>query len=117
MGGEEAIPALDADRLDHSDRRLSDLFFADEALSRVTVQILGGQMRRAERFLAADKDLRKKILAELKKGPLQANQFQDHVPSKSPDGSTSGSSVTVMLYHLMMMGEVMVVGLFRCLVV
>ena len=71
----------------------------------------GGQMRRAEKFLAEHKDLRKKVLAELRKsGPLQANQFQEHVPSKSPDGWTSGSSVTVMLYHLMMMGQVMVVG-------
>lgn len=71
----------------------------------------GGQMRRAKKFLAQHNDLRKRVLAELrKKGPLQANQFQDHVPSKSPDGWTSGSSVTVMLYHLMMMGEVMVAG-------
>lgn len=71
----------------------------------------GGQMRRAKKFLAEHKDLRKRVLAELtKKGPLQANQFQDHVRAKSPDGWTSGSNVTVMLYHLMMMGEVIVVG-------
>lgn len=71
----------------------------------------GGQMRRAKKFLADHKDLRKRVLADLrKKGPLQANQFHDHVPSKSPDGWTSGSNVTVMLYHLMMMGQVMVAG-------
>ena len=68
-------------------------------------------MRRAKKFLAEHQDLRKKMLVELKKkGPLQGNQFQDYVRSKSPDGWTSGSAVTNMLFHLMMMGEVIVVG-------
>ena len=68
-------------------------------------------MRRGQKFLAEHKELRKKILTELKKkGPLQANQFQDYIRSKSPDGWTSGSDVSNMLFHLMMSGEVMVVG-------
>ena len=71
----------------------------------------GGNMRKAENFLAEHKDLWKRVLAELKKnGPMQANQFQDYGRSKSPDGWTSGSNVTNMLHHLLMMGEVMVVG-------
>ena len=71
----------------------------------------GGSMRRAKMFLADHRDLRKKMLVELeKKGPLQGNQFQDYVRSKSRDGWTSGSDVTNMLFHLMMMGEVIVVG-------
>ena len=68
-------------------------------------------MRRAQKFLAEHKDLQKKVLAELKKkGPMQVNQFQDYVGSKSPDGWTSGSDVTNMLFYLLMMGEVMIVG-------
>ena len=68
-------------------------------------------MRRAQKFLAGHKELRKKVLSELKKkGRLQANQFQDYVRAKSPDGWTSGSDVTSMLFHLLMMGEVMIVG-------
>jgi uncharacterized protein len=71
----------------------------------------GGNMRRAQKFLAEHKDLRRKLLAELKKkGPLQANQFQDYVRGKSPDGWTSGSDVSNMLFYLLMMGEAMIVG-------
>ena len=71
----------------------------------------GGNMRRAQKFLAGHKELQKKLLAELgNKGPLQANQFQDYVRSKSPDGWTSGSDVSNMLFYLLMMGEVMIVG-------
>lgn len=71
----------------------------------------GGWKRGARKFLASHADLRKKVLAELKKkGPLAANEFQDYVVSKSPDGWTSGSDVSHMLFHLLMLGEVMVVG-------
>jgi len=71
----------------------------------------GGNMRRASKFLAENKELGKRILGELrKKGPLQTNQFQGYVRSKSPDGWTSGSDVSNMLFYLMMSGEVMVVG-------
>jgi uncharacterized protein len=71
----------------------------------------GGNMRRAQKFLAEHKELRRKLLAELKKkGPLQANQFQDYVRGKSPDGWTSGSDVSNMLFYLLMMGEAMIVG-------
>jgi uncharacterized protein len=71
----------------------------------------GGNKRRARKFLAEHKELSKKILSELKKkGPLKLTQFQDHVRSKSPDGWTSGSDVSNMLFYLLMKGEVMVVG-------
>ncbi len=71
----------------------------------------GGNKRRARRFLAEHKELWRKILSELRtKGPLQVNQFRDYVRAKSPDDWTSGSAVSNMLYHLLMSGEVMVVG-------
>ena len=70
----------------------------------------GGPRARAGKFLLEHTELRRKMLSELKKGPLQANQFQDYVRSKSPDGWTSGSAVSNMLHYLTVGGEVMVVG-------
>jgi uncharacterized protein len=71
----------------------------------------GGNRERARRFLAEHKGLRKRILSELKGGPLQLGQFKDHDrTAKSPDGWTAGSNVSRMLFHLLMSGEVMVVG-------
>jgi hypothetical protein len=71
----------------------------------------GGQMRRARTFLAAHQDLRKRILRELEKGPLQLNEFEDYIRTKrGEDGWTSGSEVSAMLNYLQMSGEVMVVG-------
>ena len=68
-------------------------------------------MVRAKRFLAEHVELRKRVLNELKKGPRQLSQFEDHRRTgKSADGWTSGSEVSHMLFHLMMSGEVMVVG-------
>lgn len=70
-----------------------------------------GGGHRQGKFLAEHKNVRKKILDELKKkGPLEANQFEDYVRSKSPDGWTSGSVVSRMLFYLLMMGDVMIVG-------
>ena len=66
---------------------------------------------RAKKFLAEHVQLRKKVLNELKKGPLQLNQFEDYVRTKrNADGWTTGSDVSHMLFHLLMSGDVMVVG-------
>ncbi len=70
----------------------------------------GTWKRSARKTLAENQELRKKILSELKKGPLELSQFQDYVPVKSPDGWTRGSDVANMLFHLQMRGEVMIVG-------
>jgi len=71
----------------------------------------GGWRARARKFLAEHADLRKKILRELKTGPLQLSQFEDYLRTKrSADGWTGGSNVSTMLFHLQMNGEVMVVG-------
>ena len=65
---------------------------------------------RAKKFLGA-RALRKSILNDLKGGPLTLTQFKDYVRTKrSADGWSSGSDVSNMLYHLLMIGEVMVVG-------
>jgi uncharacterized protein len=67
--------------------------------------------RRAERFLADHSELRKKVLNELRKGPLQLSQFEDHSRTRRSDGEwTFGSDVSQMLFHLLMSGKVMVVG-------
>ncbi len=65
----------------------------------------------AKQFLAKHADLRRRILAELRKGPLQLSQFKDHLRTKRNDGEwTPASDVAQMLFHLSMSGEVMVVG-------
>ncbi|MGP8077690.1 MAG: winged helix-turn-helix domain-containing protein [Thermoplasmata archaeon] len=66
---------------------------------------------RARDFLSGHLGLRKKMLNELKKGPLLLSQFEDHPRTKRTDGEWSpGSDVALMLFHLLMSGEVMVVG-------
>jgi len=70
----------------------------------------GGWKVRAKKYLAKH-ELRKRILNELKNGPLRLNQFRDHVRTgRSPDGWTSASDVSHMLFHLQMTGDVMIVG-------
>ncbi len=70
-----------------------------------------GHIERARKFLTEHKEVRKRILSELKKGPLQLKQFSDYVRAgRSADGWTPGSDVSKMLFHLLMSGEVMVVG-------
>jgi uncharacterized protein YcaQ len=70
----------------------------------------GGWKVRARKYLAKH-ELRKRILNELKNGPLRLNQFRDHVRTgRSADGWTSGSDVSHMLFHLQMTGDVMIVG-------
>ncbi len=71
----------------------------------------GSHIVTAKGFLAEHAELRKRILNQLKKGPMQLTQFKDYVRTKrNPDGWTSGSEVSHMLFHLQMRGEVMVVG-------
>ena len=71
----------------------------------------GNHIPRAKRFLAEHRGLRRRVLDDLKKGPLQLSQFSDYVRTKrSSDGWSSGSEVSEMLFHLMMKAEVMVVG-------
>jgi uncharacterized protein len=69
----------------------------------------GNHIPRAKKFLA-DKELKKRVLTELRDGPLTPTQFKSYQAKKSPDGWSSGSDVSNMLYHLHMRGEVMVVG-------
>jgi len=71
----------------------------------------GTQRARARKFLAEHKPLRTAVLRELKSGPLVLNQFGGYVRTKrSADGWTTGNKVSLMLFHLLMSGEVMVVG-------
>ncbi|MBO0888693.1 winged helix DNA-binding domain-containing protein, partial [Candidatus Bathyarchaeota archaeon] len=66
---------------------------------------------RVRKFVAEHRELRKKMLSELrKKGPLQLTQFQDYVRTGRADGWTSGSDLSNMLDYLAKTGEVMVVG-------
>ncbi len=71
----------------------------------------GNHIPVAKRFLAKHRELRKRMLAELGRGPLQPTQFRDYVRTKrNEDGWSSGSDVSRMLFHMHMSGEVMVVG-------
>ncbi|MBO0888840.1 YcaQ family DNA glycosylase, partial [Candidatus Bathyarchaeota archaeon] len=65
---------------------------------------------RARKFLADHRQLRTKVLNQLKKGPLQVGGFAEHLPKKSLDGWTPASTVSRMLFHLHMTGDIMVVG-------
>ena len=69
----------------------------------------GNHIPGAKKFLGRT-DLKRRILGELRDGPLTPTQFKDYQAKKSPDGWSSGSDVSNMLYHLHMRGEVMVVG-------
>lgn len=71
----------------------------------------GAQRARARAFLAGHTALRRKVLASLRGGPLQLSQFEDHARTKRSAGVWEPSSaVSEMLWHLLMSGEVMVVG-------
>ena len=71
----------------------------------------GTQRVRARKFMAEHKPLRTAVLKELKKGPRALTQFGDYIRTKrSADGWTTGSEVSLMLFHLLMSGEAMVVG-------
>ena len=65
----------------------------------------------ARRFIDGHRPLRRRILDELAKGPKRVNEFKDHDRSaKSPDGWSTASDVTNLLFHMHMQGDVMVVG-------
>jgi uncharacterized protein len=71
----------------------------------------GTQRGRARAFLARHRDLRARVLADLRSGPLQLNQFTDHARTKRVAGDWEPSSaVAEMLWHLLMSGHAMVVG-------
>jgi uncharacterized protein YcaQ len=71
----------------------------------------GKQRERAKKFLAENAELRKKLLKQLRKGPLQSSQLEDLPGTKrSGEGWSFGSDASLMLFHLVMSGDVMVVG-------
>ena len=71
----------------------------------------GYQLRDAKRFLARHSELRRQILANLKRGPRATGEFKEHRTTKRDERDWgSGSDVPEMLFHLLMRGEVMVVG-------
>ncbi len=71
----------------------------------------GSQRTQAQKFLARHGDLRRKLLRELRSGPLRLDEFEDHARTRTDDGEwTPGSDVSHMLFHLLMTGDVMVVG-------
>ena len=70
----------------------------------------GNHIPRARQFIADHSGLRKRMLTELKNGPLKPTEFRDYRTKRSEDGWSSGSDVSTMLFHMHMGGEVMVVG-------
>ncbi len=71
----------------------------------------GSQREAARAFLARHGDLRKGVLRDLRHGPLLLGQFTDHARTKRDSGDWApASAVAEMLWHLLMSGEVMVVG-------
>lgn len=66
---------------------------------------------RARAFLAKRAGLRRALLKELAAGPRTVGQFADHARTKHDRGDYEPrSEVSEMLFHLLMSGEVMVVG-------
>ncbi len=71
----------------------------------------GRQREEARIFLREHVALRRKILRELRDGPRTVRQFEDHARTLRDEGAWGpASDVSLMLYHLLMRGEVMVVG-------
>jgi uncharacterized protein YcaQ len=67
--------------------------------------------QRIDKWLNANTRLREHILSELrKKGPLLSRQFEDKTRVKGSLGWGSWGDVSRMIFHLFLMGEVMVVG-------
>jgi uncharacterized protein YcaQ len=67
--------------------------------------------QRIDKFLNANAKLRVHILNELrKKGPLLSREFEDKTRVKGSLGWGSWGDVSRMMFHLFLMGEVMVVG-------
>jgi uncharacterized protein len=71
----------------------------------------GRQREEARRFLAEHKALRQQVLNELREGPRRLGDFRSHSRTKRDAKDWDpGSDVSEMLFHLLMTGEVMVVG-------
>jgi uncharacterized protein len=71
----------------------------------------GNWRAHTRQWLPRHADLRRRVLGELKDGPLSLNEFKDHVRTRRDSGGwSSGSDVSAMLFHLWMSGEVMLVG-------
>ena len=70
----------------------------------------GNHIPRAKQFLADHRELRARMLTELKNGPLKPTEFRDYRSKRSEDGWSGGSDVSTMLFHMHMSGEAMVVG-------
>ena len=71
----------------------------------------GWQREEARKFLREHIGLRRKILRELREGPMTLGQFEDHARTLRDEGDWGPSSdVSLLLYHLLMSGEVMIVG-------
>jgi len=67
--------------------------------------------QRIDKFLNVNAKLRDHILNELrKKGPLLSREFEDKTRVKGSLGWGSWGDVSRMMFHLFLMGEVMVVG-------
>jgi uncharacterized protein len=66
---------------------------------------------KARKFLAENRALRKRMLEELRSGPLQMSQFEDHGRTKrKAEAWVPESDVSEMLFHMCMSGDIMVVG-------
>ncbi|HTT25491.1 MAG TPA: crosslink repair DNA glycosylase YcaQ family protein [Thermoplasmata archaeon] len=71
----------------------------------------GSQRAQAKVFLAQHRKLRNSLLRQLRGGPRTVGEFEEHPGSHRKDAEwTFGGEVPQMLYHLLMAGEVMVVG-------
>ncbi len=66
---------------------------------------------RAQNFLDSHKELKGQVLEKLIKGPASIREFRYYGDRrKSEDGWSTGNDVSTLLYHLHMLGEVMVSG-------
>ncbi len=71
----------------------------------------GNQREYARTFLRRHRALGKSLLAQLRRGPRLAKEFEAPREKRAPAGGwSSGTDVSNMLFHLHMRGEVMVVG-------
>ena len=71
----------------------------------------GNHREKAKRFLARNGALRRRILAALKAGPRTTSDFKEHRRTKRDEGDWQpASDVAEMLFHLLMSGDLMVVG-------
>jgi uncharacterized protein len=71
----------------------------------------GRQRDRAREFLTRNRSLRQRLLAQLEDGPRTVAQFSEYATTRrSGEDWNARTDLDEMLYHLLMRGEVMVVG-------